>query len=100
MGDLKIAVMEISGAPVRAVRALNEGQDGLCPGDHIHVRFRGVGGGGDNEVEHARAIGGTPGSEGGTSQALERMMEMMRLHGVQLRILAAGTSGLKRRWRT
>ena len=57
MADVKIAVMEIWGAPgdkwwlLTGGRALSEGQDRLCPGDHIHVCFRGVGGGGDNEVE-------------------------------------------------
>ena len=101
MGDLKIAVMEIWGAPgdkwwlLRAGRALSEGQAGSCPEDHIHVRFRGVGGGGDNEVEQDGATGGTPGGDGGMSQTLERMMEMMRLQGEQLQIVAASTSGLR-----
>ena len=102
VGDLNIAVMEISGAPgdkwwlLRGGRALNEGQDGLCQGDHIQVRFHGVGGGGNNEVEQAGATGGTPGGEGGASQTLERMMKMMKLQGEQLQSLAASTSGLRK----
>ena len=101
-GDLKVKVMEIWGARgdiwwlLRGGRALTEGQDALSPGDHIQVRFRGVGGGGGNEVEQAGASGGTPGGEGGPIQTFERMMEMMRLQGEQLQLLAASTSGLRK----
>ena len=74
MGDLKLAVMEIWAAPgdrwwlLRGGRALSEGQAGLCPGDHIQVRFHRVGGGGDNEAEQAGAPGGTPGVRGGRAR--------------------------------
>ena len=81
---------------LRGGRVLGEGQAGLSPGDHTQVRFRGVGGGGDNGIEQAGAQGGAPSNEGGTSQTLERIMEMMRLQGEQLQIVAASTRGLQK----
>ena len=43
-----------------------------------------------------RHRGGPLGGEGGTGLALEKMMEMMRLQGEQLQLLAASTSGLRK----
>ena len=45
-------------------------------------------GGGGNEAAQGGAQGGAQSGEGGAGQALERMMEMMRLQGEQLQILA------------
>ena len=47
-------------------------------------------------MEHAAASGGMPGGEGGASQTLERMNEMMRLQREQLQLVAASTSGLRK----
>ena len=69
---------------------LQDEAETLYEGDHIQVRFRRVGGGGEGEA------GGPPGGEAGTGQALEKMMEMMRLQGEQLQLLAASTSGLRK----
>ena len=102
MEDLHRAVREAWGAPmgawwlVRGGRVLCEEKEELYIGDHIQVRFRGVGGGGEGEAGQAGASGGTQGGEGGTRQTLEKMMEMMRLQGEQLQLLAASTSGLRK----
>ena len=75
---------------------LRDEAETMYEGDHIQVRFRGVGGGGEGEAGQARAQGGPPGGEGWTGQALEKMMETMRLQGEQLQLLAASTSGLRK----
>ena len=58
---------------------LRDEAETLYEDDHIQVRFRGVGGGGEGEAGQAEAQGGPLGGEGGTGLALEKMMEMMRL---------------------
>ena len=52
-------------------------------------------GGGGGEEGQARAQGGPLGGDNG-AMALEKMMEMMRLQGEQLQLLAASTSGLRK----
>ena len=73
---------------------LREEKDELYTGDHIQVRFRGVGGRGADEARQDGASGGTQGGKGGTGQTVERMMEIMRLQGEQLQLLAASMSGV------
>ena len=86
MEDLQRAVHGVGGAPmgawwlVRGGRVLCDETEALYVGDHIQVRFREVGGGGDGEA----------------GQPLEKMMEMMRLQREPLQLLAASTSGLQK----
>ena len=90
MEDLQRAVQGVWGAPmgarwlVRGGRGLRDETEELYEGDHIKVRFRGVGGGGRRDRLGHR--GGPPGGGGGagTGQALEKMMEMIWLQGGQL----------------
>ena len=102
MEDVQRAVQGVWRAPmgvwwlVRGGRVLRDETEALYEGDHIHVPFRGVGGGGEGEAGQAGAPGGPPGGEGGTGRALEEMMEMMRRQGEQLQLLAASTSGLQK----
>ena len=57
-------------------------------GMHVQVRLRGVGGAGDGGVDQQN-------NGGGEMPTLERMMEMMRLQGEQMKLLAASTVGLR-----
>ena len=76
-------------------RVLRCEEESLIEDDHIQVRFRGVGGGGEGEEGQAGVQGGPLGGDSG-ALALEKMMEMMRLQGEQLQLLAAGTNGLQK----
>ena len=51
--------------------------------------------GGGGEERQARAQGGALGGDNG-ALALDKMMEMMRVQGEQLQLLAASTSGLRK----
>ena len=59
MEGLQRAVQEVWGAPmgtwwlVRGGRVLRDEEETLYEGDHIQVRFRGVGGGGEGEAGQA-----------------------------------------------
>ena len=68
---------------------LDAGRPGLSQGNHVHVRFGGLGEDGDDEAAQGGPQGGAQIGEGGASRTLERMMEMTRLEGEQLQILAA-----------
>ena len=79
---------------VRGGRVLQDMGEDLFEDDHIEVRFRGVGGGEGKEGQD-KEQGGPLGGDNG-ALALEKMMEMMRLQGEQLQLLAASTSGLRK----
>ena len=102
MDRLQRAVHTVWGAPVgtwwlvRGGKVLRGEEEKLYEDDHIQVRFRGVGGGGEGEEGQAGPHEGPLGGDSG-ALALEKMMEMMRLQGEQLQPLAASTS---RRWRS
>ena len=68
----------------------------LHTGDHIQVRFRGDGGGGEGEAGQAGASWGPQEGEVGMGQTLAKKMEMMRLQGEVLQLLAASTSGMRK----
>ena len=65
----------------------------LREGDHIPVRLRGISGVG--ECVEGGADGGADNGGKAPAAVLEQMMEMMRLKGEQLQLLAASTSRLR-----
>ena len=71
---------------------LRDEAETLYEGDHIEVRFRGVARGGQGEAGQAGAQGEPLGGEDGTGQVLEKIMDMMRLQGEQLQLLATSTN--------
>ena len=101
MDGLKQAVGRVWGAPagdwwmVRGGRVLRDMEEDLFEDDHIQVRFRGSGGGGEGKEGQDKEQGGPLGGDNG-ALALEKMMERMRLQGEQLQLLAASTSGLRK----
>ena len=102
MGELTFVVTKIWRALgdnwelLRGGKVLCEGHTRLSPGDHIQVCFRGVGGGGDNELEQGGAQWGGPNCEEGMGQTVKRMLSMNRLQAQRLRILATSRSGLRK----
>ena len=57
---------------VRGGRVLRDEAETLYEGDHIQVRFRGVGGGGEGEAGQARAQGGPTGGRVGRGRHWRR----------------------------
>ena len=80
-----------------------EGWEGVGGADLVWAKltmfmciFEASGEGGDDQAAQGGAQGGGQSGEGGAGQALERMMEMMRLKGEPLQLPPASTSGLRK----
>ena len=94
LDEVQTAVQSIWGLGVADYWLVVEGRSWggagslLEGGMHVQVRLRGVGGAGEGGVDQQN-------NGGGEMPTAERMMEMMRLRGEQMKLLAASTVGLR-----